>query len=62
MYGLIFHYFLQTRIMKNDRGIGSSKEYGFVAFTKHEDALHTLRMMNNNPNIFSVHRVIYNYS
>lgn len=38
-------------------GKGKSKEYGFVAFTTHEDALKALRSINNNPNIFSKHRV-----
>lgn len=34
-------------------GVGKSKEYGFVSFTKHEHALNALRALNNNPNIFS---------
>lgn len=38
-------------------GKGKSKEYGFVTFTTHEDALKALRSVNNNPNIFSKHRV-----
>lgn len=38
-------------------GKGKSKEYGFVTFTTHEDALKALRSINNNPNIFSKHRV-----
>lgn len=38
-------------------GKGKSKEYGFVAFTTHEDALKALRSINNNPNIFSKSRV-----
>jgi len=37
--------------------IGKSKEYGFVAFTTHEDALKALRSLNNNPNIFSKNKV-----
>ncbi|KAJ8913580.1 hypothetical protein NQ315_013985, partial [Exocentrus adspersus] len=43
------------RDMKNvdKKGIGKSKEYGFVTFTKHENALMALRNLNNNPNIFS---------
>ncbi|KAJ8927691.1 hypothetical protein NQ314_019822 [Rhamnusium bicolor] len=46
------------RDMKNvdAQGIGKSKEYGFVAFTKHENALTALRSLNNNPNIFSSNR------
>lgn len=48
----------ETRIMKDlkqldSKGAGKSKEYGFVTFTKHEDALAVLRSLNNNPNIFS---------
>ena len=38
-------------------GVGESKEYGFVSFTKHEDALKALRSINNNPNIFTNNRV-----
>lgn len=38
-------------------GKNKSKEYGFVTFTSHEDALKALRSINNNPNIFSKHRV-----
>ncbi|XP_018561291.1 RNA-binding protein 28-like [Anoplophora glabripennis] len=43
------------RDMKNvdAKGIGTSKNYGFVAFTKHENALAALRNLNNNPKIFS---------
>lgn len=48
----------EARIMRDMRnvdskGIGKSKEYGFVTFTKHEDALKALRSLNNNPNVFS---------
>lgn len=51
----------EARIMRNMRkvdtvGIGESKQYGFVAFTRHENALTALRMLNNNPNIFSPQR------
>ncbi|XP_076302436.1 LOW QUALITY PROTEIN: RNA-binding protein 28-like [Lasioglossum baleicum] len=38
------------------KGMGKSKEYGFISFTKHEDALQTLRSVNNNPNIFTPKR------
>ncbi|KDR23731.1 RNA-binding protein 28 isoform X3 [Zootermopsis nevadensis] len=43
------------RDMKNvdAQGIGNSKEFGFVSFTTHEDALQALRSINNNPNIFT---------
>ncbi|KAB0799358.1 hypothetical protein PPYR_05165 [Photinus pyralis] len=48
----------EAKIMRNMRdvdanGIGRSKEFGFVAFTTHDAALHALRALNNNPNIFS---------
>ncbi|KAK2581868.1 hypothetical protein KPH14_002331 [Odynerus spinipes] len=51
----------EARIMRDlknvdAKGIGKSKEYGFVTFTKHEDALKALRAINNNPNIFSPHK------
>lgn len=34
-----------------------SKGYGFVMFTKHEDALACLRRMNNNPSLFDKNNV-----
>ena len=37
---------------------GRSKEIGFVSFYSHEDALHFLRKVNNNPDIFSISKVI----
>ncbi|KAK5643430.1 hypothetical protein RI129_007275 [Pyrocoelia pectoralis] len=48
----------EVKIMRNMRdvganGVGRSKEFAFVAFTTHEAALHALRSLNNNPNIFS---------
>ncbi|RZC40310.1 RNA-binding protein 28, partial [Asbolus verrucosus] len=48
----------EARIMRDMRnvdanGVGKSKEFGFVTFTRHEDALSVLRVLNNNPNIFS---------
>ncbi|XP_034195510.2 RNA-binding protein 28 [Osmia lignaria lignaria] len=51
----------EVRIMRDlknvdMKGVGKSKEYGFVAFTRHEDALETLRNINNNPNIFTPKR------
>lgn len=51
----------EARIMRDlknidSKGIGKSKEYGFVTFTKHEDALKALRAINNNPNIFTPHK------
>jgi RNA recognition motif-containing protein len=39
------------------QGIGKSKEFGFVSFTKHEHALQALRNINNNPNIFTSAKV-----
>ncbi|XP_047369616.1 RNA-binding protein 28-like [Vespa velutina] len=51
----------EARIMRDlknidSKGVGKSKEYGFVTFTKHEDALKALRAINNNPNIFTPHK------
>lgn len=48
----------ESRIMRDrknldDKGEGVSKQYGFVTFTRHENALTALRNLNNNPNIFS---------
>ena len=37
--------------------VAPSKGFGFVTFTKHEDALLALRNINNNPNIFTNDRV-----
>lgn len=51
----------EARVMRNMRdvdskGIGKSKEFGFVSFTQHEHALKALRALNNNPNIFTPHK------
>lgn len=51
----------EVRIMRDLKnvdieGVGKSKEYGFVSFTRHEDALEALRNINNNPNIFTSKR------
>lgn len=51
----------EARIMRNlrdldSRGVGKSKEYGFVSFSLHEHALSALRALNNNPNIFTPHK------
>lgn len=48
----------ECRVMRDRKnvdanGIGISKQFGFVGFTKHENALAALRNLNNNPNIFS---------
>jgi RNA recognition motif-containing protein len=36
---------------------GISKEFGFVTFTQHSDALAALRAINNNPSIFTTQKV-----
>lgn len=41
-------------------GVAISKEYGFVTFKQHEDALKALRAVNNNPNIFNSNKVNFN--
>lgn len=51
----------EARIMRDRKnadanGTGISKQYGFVAFTKHENALTALRNLNNNPNIFTANK------
>lgn len=51
----------EARIMRDrktvdDSGRGPSKQYGFVTFSEHENALTALRNLNNNPNIFSVNK------
>jgi len=38
-------------------GVPISKEYAFVTFKQHEDALKALRSINNNPNIFNSNKV-----
>ncbi|KAI5732868.1 hypothetical protein M8J76_005115 [Diaphorina citri] len=48
----------EAKVMRNirdvdEKGVGKSKEHGFVAFTTHEDALQALRNVNNNPTIFT---------
>lgn len=53
---------IKARVMRDIKdvdikGVGKSKEYGFISFTKHEDALQALRNVNNNPNIFTSNRV-----
>ncbi|KAH9373374.1 hypothetical protein HPB48_018427 [Haemaphysalis longicornis] len=43
----------EARVMKNLKSTThESHGYGFVTFTRHEDALAALRMLNNNPSIF----------
>lgn len=53
---------IKARIMRDlkklDEGnIHPSKGFGFVTFTKHEDALLALRNINNNPDIFTKDKV-----
>ncbi|KAK3867116.1 hypothetical protein Pcinc_027400 [Petrolisthes cinctipes] len=47
----------ECRIMKNlmdldESGQAKSRGWGFVSFTEHDHALHALRSVNNNPEIF----------
>lgn len=47
---------VECRVMRNKKGggqLGTSKGFGFVAFSKHEHALAALRRLNNNPSAFS---------
>lgn len=41
----------------DSNGVAISKEYGFVTFKQHDDALKALRKVNNNPNIFNSNKV-----
>lgn len=48
----------EARVMRDLKnvdanGVGKSKEFGFVTFTRHENALNCLRALNNNPNVFN---------
>lgn len=50
---------IECRVMRNKKGsgkLGTSKGFGFIAFSKHEHALAALKAVNNNPNIFSKDR------
>lgn len=47
---------VECRVMRNKKGsgqLGTSKGFGFVAFSKHEHALAALRALNNNGSIFT---------
>lgn len=52
----------ECRIMRENKPsmgepLGKSKGYGFLSFAKHEDALHCLRKVNNNPHVFGKNNV-----
>lgn len=38
---------------------GKPKEFGFLSFKTHEEALAVLRKLNNNPKVFSAHHVSF---
>jgi len=52
---------VQCKIMRDlkslvEGNVHPSKGYGFITFSKHEDALQALRNINNNPTIFSAEK------
>lgn len=50
---------VECRVMRNKKGsgkLGTSKGFGFIAFSKHDHALAALRAINNNPSIFTKDR------
>lgn len=59
---LVFCVCVQCRIMRdlakvNAQGVGKSKGYAFVNFTRHEHALSVLRHLNNNADCFGPTKV-----
>lgn len=59
---------IECRVMRENKSTpthpkGKSKGFGFLSFSRHEDALAVLRKLNNNPDIFSAnHRPIVSFS
>ncbi|XP_070498236.1 RNA-binding protein 28 [Chironomus tepperi] len=59
---------IECRVMRENKPTpthpkGKSKGFGFLSFSRHEDALAVLRKLNNNPEIFSAnHRPIVSFS
>lgn len=50
---------IEARVMKNrlsNGKFGKSKGFGFVEFTEHKHALRALRLLNNNPDVFTVQK------
>lgn len=43
---------MRDRHNLNEKGIGRSLGYAFVTFSDHQNALTTLRSLNNNPDVF----------
>lgn len=52
---------MYDRKPEKGRVTGQSLGYGFVQFQDHEQALATLRYLNNNPDIFGSHKVHFFY-
>ena len=53
----------ECKVIREMKGGGEGKGYGFLAFEGHEDALQCLRKLNNNPAIFGkVNRPIVEFS
>ena len=53
----------ECKVIREMKGTGEGKGYGFLAFESHEDTLQCLRKLNNNPAIFGkINRPIVEFS